>query len=237
MGCCIADCCVIDCGFCCVLDFCSDSPCGYHPRVEDHTVATTINTSNELADMREKADKEGRKIGDEAFEYINVYMTQFINHLEKINDGVYGGKKLNIDMDNVRHDIEELKNTVKNYIGDKINTRLVKTDPELALILEERNDTKRKSRFDEFYAKVHRDAVRSLIDDIQDIIAGEFVIVEKQIRSRITEVNESMQQAQKEYEEAGKLMEQEGNKIADKKTTYMYQIAVADLLSDELKRE
>ncbi|WP_036378732.1 hypothetical protein [Mitsuokella jalaludinii] len=200
-------------------------------------MATTINTSNELADMREKADKEGRKIGDEAFEYINVYMTQFINHLEKINDGVYGGKKLNIDMDNVRHDIEELKNTVKNYIGDKINTRLVKTDPELALILEERNDTKRKSRFDEFYAKVHRDAVRSLIDDIQDIIAGEFVIVEKQIRSRITEVNESMQQAQKEYEEAGKLMEQEGNKIADKKTTYMYQIAVADLLSDELKRE
>lgn len=237
MGCCIGDCgfcCIIDC---CIGDFCSDTPCNYHPRHEDHTVATTINTSNELAEMRNRANKEGQELGEAVFRNINVYMSQFLEHLEKINNGVYGGKKLNIDMETIRRDIEELKSTVKNFIGDKINERLVKTDPELSLIFEERDNTKRKKSFDQFYAKIHKAAVKSLITDIEEIIGGEFVIVEKQIRGRINEVNGAIKRTQKEYKEAEKLIEQEDAKIADKQIDYMYQIAVADILNDELRRE
>ena len=73
MGCCIGDCgfcCIVDC---CIGDFCSDTPCSYHPRHDDHTVETTINTSNELAEMRNRANKEGQELGEAVFRNINVY--------------------------------------------------------------------------------------------------------------------------------------------------------------------
>lgn len=237
MGCCIGDCgfcCIVDC---CIGDFCSDTPCSYHPRHDDHTVETTINTSNELAEMRNRANKEGQELGEAVFRNINVYMSQFLEHLEKINTGVYGGKKLNIDMETIRRDIDELKSTVKNFIGDKINERLVKTDPELSLIFEERDSAKRKRNFDQFYTKIHKAAVKSLITDIEEIIGGEFVIIEKQIRSRLKEVNDTVKRTQKEYEAAAKMIEKEDAKIAEKQVEYMYQIAIADILNDELRRE
>lgn len=250
MGCCVGNCCVIDCGFCCVFDFCSDNPCsynpppkplpnessgggGYSPSISAPTHETKV--ANELADMKERAANEGRKIGDEAFDNINTFMSQFINDLKSVNKGIYGGKKLNIKIDVIENEIEKLRDEVREFIGNKLYDRLVLTDSELSLILEERDDKKRKRRFDDFYKRVHQSAIRELADKIEDIITRQFSIVATEINNRLNEVDSSMQKALQDYDDAMQMKSQQDNSLAKKQVECMYKITVADIMLEELK--
>ncbi len=236
MGCCIGDCCVMDCGFCCIMDFCSDrgSSCSYHPR-EKKTVDHSKKIADELAAMKSRANEEGKKIGDEAFSSINQYMSEFIQHLKKINSGTYGGKKLNIKMDVIEQEIDKLRNEVSNFIGDRLNDRLILTDSELSLILAEHNDKKRSKNFDDFYARVHKQAVLDLVGKIEEVIAKQFAMVDTEIRTRLQEVDSSMQEALQSYNDAEKLKEQQDSALAQKQIDCMYRVTIADIMSDELK--
>ena len=236
MGCCIGNCCVLDCGFCCIMKFCSDraSSCSYHPQ-EKITVDHSKKIADELAAMKKRAAKEGKQIGDEAFSNINIYMQQFIDHLKKINEGTYGGKKLNIKMDVIEQEINKLRSEVANFIGDRINDRLVLTDSELSVILEERNDKKRSQRFDDFYTRIHKEAVLDLVGKIEEVIAKQFAMVDSEIRTRLKEVDYSMKEALQSYNDAEKLKEQQDAALAEKQIDCMYNITVADIMIDELK--
>ncbi len=236
MGCCIGDCCVMDCGFCCIMDFCSEraSSCSYHPQ-EKKTVDHSKKIADELATMKSRANDEGKKIGDEAFSSINQYMSEFIQHLKKINSGTYGGKKLNIKMDVIEQEIDKLRNEVSNFIGDRLNDRLILTDSELSLILAEHDDKKRSRNFDDFYARVHKQAVLDLVGKIEEVIAKQFAMVDTEIRTRLQEVDSSMQDALKSYNDAEKMKEQQDSALAQKQIDCMYRVTVADILSDELK--
>lgn len=236
MGCCIGDCCVFDCGFCCIMDFCSEreSSCSYHPQ-EKITVDHSKKIADELAAMKKRAAEEGRQIGDEAFNNINQYMSEFIQHLRKINSGTYGGKKLNIKMDVIEQEIDKLRNEVSNFIGDRLNDRLVLSDSELSIILEERNDKKRSKSFDDFYTRVHKKAVLDLVGKIEEVIAKQFAMVDTEIKTRLKEVDSSMKDALKSYNEAEKLKEQQDNSLAKKQIDCMYKVTVADIMIDELR--
>lgn len=236
MGCCIGDCCVVDCGFCCIMDFCSEraSSCSYSPR-EKKTVDHSKKIADELAVMKSRANEEGKKIGDEAFNSINQYMSEFIQHLKKINSGTYGGKKLNIKMDVIEQEVDKLRNEVSNFIGDRLNDRLILTDSELSLILAEHNDKKRSKNFDDFYARVHKQAVLDLVGKIEEVIAKQFAMVDTEIRTRLQEVDSSMQEALQSYTDAEKLKEQQDSALAQKQIDCMYRVTIADIMSDELK--
>ena len=236
MGCCVGDCCVIDCGFCCIMDFCSDrgSSCSYHPQ-EKITVDHSKKIADELAAMKKRAAKEGKQIGDEAFSNINIYMQQFIDHLKTINEGNYGGKKLNIKIDVIEQEIRKLRSEVANFIGDRLNERLILTDSELSIILEERDDKKRSKNFDDFYTRVHKKAVLDLVGKIEEVIAKQFAMVDSEIRTRLKEVDSSMKDALQSYNDAQKLKEQQDASLAQKQIDCMYKVTVADILIDELK--
>ncbi len=236
MGCCIGDCCVVDCGFCCIMDFCSEraSSCSYHPQ-EKITVDHSKKIADELAKMKKRAADEGKQIGTEAFANINQYMSEFIQHLKKINSGTYGGKKLNIKIDVIEQEIDKLRTEVANFIGDRLNDRLILTDSELSVILEERNDKKRSKNFDDFYARVHKKAVLDLVGKIEEVIAKQFAMVDTEIRMRLKEVDSSMQDALKSYNDAEKMKEQQDSALAQKQIDCMYKVAVADIMLDELK--
>ena len=233
MGCCVGDCCVIDCGFCCVLDFCSDHGCSYHP-VEKITVDHSKKIADELAEMKEKASKEGVQIGNEAFDNINVYMKQFLDHLKTINEGTYGGKQLNIKMDVIQREIDKLRDEVTGFIGERMDDRLVLSDSELSVILEERDDKKRKSNFDDFYRRVHKQAVIDLSKKIEEVIARQFSLVDTEIRNRLKEVDASMNEALAGYKETERLMEEKDAALASKQVECMYLVGISDILIDEL---
>jgi len=218
------------------MDFCSEraSSCSYHPQ-EKKTVDHSKKIADELATMKSRANDEGKKIGDEAFSSINQYMSEFIQHLKKINSGTYGGKKLNIKMDVIEQEIDKLRNEVSNFIGDRLNDRLILTDSELSLILAEHDDKKRSRNFDDFYARVHKQAVLDLVGKIEEVIAKQFAMVDTEIRTRLQEVDSSMQDALKSYNDAEKMKEQQDSALAQKQIDCMYRVTIADIMSDELK--
>lgn len=235
MGCCVGDCCIADCGFCCVFDFCSDSGCGFHPSSND-TVEHSKKIADELAEMKERAHKEGEKIGNEAFSGINQFMEEFMEMLEKANNNIYGGKKLNIQIEVIKREFEKLRQEVTDFIGKQLDDKLVLTDPELSVILEEKNDNERARNFEKFYKKIHKKAVLDLTKKIEEVIAKQFAIVNFEIRNRLKEVNISMQNALNEYEQIEKLQQENSIEITKKNVNYMYKIMVANLLLNELNR-
>ena len=111
MGCCIGDCCVMDCGFCCIIDFCSDSGCSYHPQ-ENKTEAHAKKIADELADMKKYAAESTKKIESEMMDSINGDVKNLIQIVNRFNQTEYGGKKLNINIKLLEEKNAELRKEV-----------------------------------------------------------------------------------------------------------------------------
>lgn len=229
-------CCVMDCGFCCIFDSCSDSGCGYHPSKAD-TVDHSTKIANELAEMKERAHKDGEKVGNEAFIEANKAMSRFIVCLKSINDGNYGGKKLNIKVEVIEKEFEKLRQEVTSFVGNRMDERLVLTDSELSIILKEEDDEERAKNFDAFYTRIHKQAIMDLSKKIEEVIAKQFGIVDAEVRQRLKEVDVSMKNALSEYEQAEMLKRKNSLELAKKDVDSMYKITVANLLLNELNKD
>ena len=234
VGCCVTDFC-IDCDF---IDrikrfLCSDHGCSYHPP-ENNSVDHSKKIANELAAMKEKARKQGTLISSGVLEQINAFMNQFIEHLKTINSEKYGGKQLNLKIDIIESELGKLRDEVTNFIGDRLDERLVVTDKELSIILEEQDEQKRTKNFNDFYVRVHKKAVMDLTQKIEEVIARQFVLVDDEICSRLKEVDADMKKAHEDYEEMERMMEEKDTALATKQVEYMYAINLYDIVIDEL---
>lgn len=253
MGCGCGFCCVADCGFCCIGDFCSDSGCSYHPDRND-TADHAKKIADETAAMKTLARAKGREIGREllgsrpskgqdneisqtAFGGLNSYMSQLMEFLSQYNQKEYGGKKLDLHLEKVQAEIKDLQESVLDYIGDRLDERLVETDPELSVILQERDDETRKRRFDEFYSRIHREAVIELTHKVEDVIGQQFNIVREEIGDRLGEVQSSMKKALRDYREAEKAMAEQERLPQEQIKEAKYEIDITKLLQKELQED
>ena len=234
MGCCVGNCCVMDCGFCCILDFCSDSGCDYHP-VVNNTVSHAKNIADDTVVMKKRARENGRKLGQEALTSINAYMDEMMAFLAQYNQKDYGGKKLNLHLDSVKQEIAGLQKEVLDFIGNRMDEKLVETDPELSVILQEWDDDKRKKRFDEYYDRTYRQAVKDLTEKIEEVVGKQFAIVQEEIDARLGEVQQSMNKAMKDYDEAMAAMKKQEELPKEQIKAAEYEIALADTLQKELQ--
>ena len=239
-SCCVGDCCVVDCGFCCVMDCCvfdmssSSRGCGYHPRenkTEDH--ATII--ANELAEMKEKMSESAREEESKYLKRITQSMDEFIRELEKINRESCGGKQLNINREEIIRQNDDLSKKVVGFIGRRMDDRLVHTDNELALILQERDKKTRDKNFDDFVARVRKSAIRDLIETIQETVKAQSDVIDREIRGRLQEVNSSMEEEIKKYQELRELKEKRAEEMAARQSEYMFEHTLCGLLLDEVQ--
>ncbi len=236
MGCGCGFCCIADCGFCCIGDFCSDSGCSYHPD-RNNTADHAKKIADETAAMKKLAREEGRKIGQEALGSLNNYMAQLMKFLDQYNQREYGGKKLDLHLASVQEKIKDLQEGILDYIGDRLDERLVETDPELSVILQEMDDEKRKERFDEFYSRIHREAVKELTRKVENVVGEQFNIVREEIDERLGEVQNSMKKALRDYQSAEKTMVEQERLPQEQIKEAEYDIAMADTLQKELEED
>lgn len=238
--CCIANCCVGNCGFCCVFARSSDSGCcvGYcgdnsnsATREEDHAA----KIANEIAEMTNRAEKNAAEEEGQIVDNVNKTMTEFIEWLRDVNRTKIGGKNLDINLEKIRELNEELRKKIVGFIGTKLRNRLNKTDPELSVILDERDDAKRKKNFDDFYAARMNDAIRDLIDEIESSVREQSDAIEREIQNRIKELNNTMAQETRALEDLKKLKEQEDSRLAERQVEYMYYADLCDIMYEELK--
>ena len=249
-GCCIGDCCVANCGFCCIFK-CSDcgnccvgncSDCGGKNntvtsggKLEDPTVKHAALIANELAEMRTRATNEAKKDEADCLKDIDENIQYFVKLLEEVNSKKYGGRSLNININRIKEINDKLHGEVVGFIGRKLDNRLVKTDKELSLILEENDKNKRKKNFNDFYQRVRRDAIRALIEKIETAVREQSESIEREIQNRLKEVNNNMNEETQAFEELQKVKEEENSRIAEKQVEYMYYENLCDIMFDQLK--
>ena len=252
-GCCVGNCgfcCVADCGFCCVFK-CSDcgdccvgncTDCGGKNNTvtsgdkhEDPAVKHAALVANELAEMRERATTESKKDEADCLKDIDENVQYFVKLLEEVNSKKYGGRSLNININRIKEINDKLHDEVVGFIGRKLDNRLVKTDKELSVILEEQDKNKRKKNFNDFYQQVRRDAIRALIEKIETAVREQSDSIKREIENRLKEVNNNMNEETQAFEELQKVKEQENSRIAEKQVEYMYYENLCDIMFDQLK--
>ena len=242
-GCCVGDCCVGDCGFCCIGDFFSSSSggccvgdCGDTSRSsktaeEDHAALI----ANELAEMRTRSATEAAKEEGDIIDDVNETMKEFIKWIREINKQKIGGRSLNLNINQIEELNESLRKKIVGFIGKKLEDRLIMTDPEVSTILAERDVAKRKKNFDDFYVARKRDAIRTLIREIETSVREQSDSIEREIQDRIKELDNNMQQEARAFDDLRKMKIEQNSRLAEKQVEYMYYENLCDIMFDELK--
>lgn len=237
-GCCIGDCgfcCVVDC---CVVDFCSncsDSSCCVGYISQDNSSQEALKKiTEELNNYKKKYEDKAAVTEYTIIEQINESMDSFIKELEGFNNTKYSGRSLNINITAIREKRQELNKRVVGFIGQRMHDRIVTTDSELAVILKEKDDTKRNQNFTEFCNKLINEAKEDLKEEIKETVNAQQDIVKKEINSRLEEINKSMETSKKEYEELVEVADKDIVEQERLQLKYMYQYDIYNVLAEKL---
>ena len=201
-SCCIGDCCVMDNrigNF--FRDLFGGSSCGYYPS-QSATEAHAEKIANELAEMNEQVKNSSMKAEEDIISYINRSTDNLLTELDKLGKREFGGKRLNLDIAEIRAENARMTNDVKGSVSRVMTDRLVETDPELSAILAEQDDKKRKKLFDEFVNRVQKTAILNLRDAIEKTVKAQSAMVEKVILDRVSEAEDGLKRATESYERA-----------------------------------
>lgn len=230
-------------GGCCVMDnpvgdffkdlFCSDCCVGYSPSRSDSDVHAK-KIAEELAEMTKRSDEATERTVEKALSNLKEDIKGLFKELKSLNAKSYGGKKLNIDFQSIERENKEMEARVKTLVGDMMRDRLVLTDPELALILEEKDDKKRAKNFADFESKLRKAAKDALIKEIESIVRKQQDIISSAIEKRLNELNGSVQRSDEAFQKILDLKKSDESALEAQKMQYIYQCGVCDLLLNEM---
>lgn len=217
-----------------IWDDCSTSSGSYQPKASV-TAAQSKSSADELAKLKAEVRNETEKKEKQLIDNINESMNQLLKVLAEINKQSFGGKNLNININEIQSKNDDLKKEVVGFIGDYMDNRLVLSNHELSEILKEYNDQKRKQKFDVFYRKLLRQAVEKLKTKIEITVHKQEEVIRREIQNRLTEVDKNMQEATKAYEEILHMKEEQDDaKIEEKQIQYCYQYELSEILLEQL---
>ncbi len=218
-----------------IWDDCSTSTSSYHPKASV-TASHAKSNADILAKMKAEVRGETEKKEKQYIDYINESMGQLLKMLDEVNKQSFGGKTLNINIKEVQSKNDALKKEVVGFIGNYMDNRLVLSDHELSEILKINDDRKRNQKFDAFYKKLQKQAAEKLNAKIEVTVHKQEEIIRKEIQNRLAEVDKSMQEATKAYEDILHMKEeQEDARIEEKQIQYCYQYELSEILLEQLK--
>ena len=232
-GCCIGDCCVVDCGFCCIFDGGGGGGCGYHPGPnENEKHAQKI--AEELAKMKEHRTKVAEKAEEEVKTIVKDRMDGFIAEIKKVNENSYGSRSLNINIKGIEEQRDALLNQIPGTIGGVLYERLTLTDKELSVILAERNDEARDKAFQDFCNNLEKESKEKLKKKIKEVVKEQQELVAKEIKNRLAEVEGSMNTSIKELERVKDASDKGTVEKEKEQLELMYKHGIYDLLASKL---
>ena len=115
-----------------------------------------------------------------------------------------------------------------------MDERLVLTDKELSVILEERDDEKRNKNFDSFCNRIQKQALDGLSKKIESTVRKQEEMIRREIESRLNEVDRNMKAATKAYTDIVAVKEKDESKMAETQIKYIYQYELSEILLDQL---
>lgn len=198
MGGCCDFCCI---GDCCVLDFgSSGGGCSYTPTSKSDEKAAK-KLADELADIKTEYEEKAKVAEDLIIREVSVNMDSLIEAIKKINEKEYGGRKLSINIKSLEERRDSLKNQVRGHISSVMHDRLTMTDPELSVILNEKNDDERSKKYHEFCDRLEASAKESLKEKVRNVADEQLKLVRSEIEHRIEDITRSLEASRKVYED------------------------------------
>jgi hypothetical protein len=234
-GCCIGDCCIANCGFCCILDF--SSRCG-DSHVETKSGGTSVSNdefnAEVLRDLNDRCTREAAEETDKCTDYLMTHINQMITDLSELNkQKTKNGYSLNLDVDYLTKSILDTKKSLSNYISDKVKQRLVLEDYELSVILLERDDNRRNKAVNDFYSRIFNQAQSDLIAKIKESVRDQCDLVKEQLEGRKNEIAISLIKQQEQMIDIDQKYKEKSSKQPDL-VECMFEISTANILSNQL---
>lgn len=208
----------------------------------DYTPSASVTASHaksnadRLAKLKTKVRKTAEETEMKILNDVNESINGLLKSLKEVNKESFGGKSLNINIEEIKNKNESLKREVVGFIGNYMDNRLVLSDHELEKIVEILDDNEREKQFLAFCKKLQKQAIKELKSKVETTVHKQEEIVRKAIQSRLEEVDKNMQETTKAYEEIRRMKEeQEKTGIEEKQITYCYQYELAGILLEQLE--
>lgn len=208
------------CGDCCVGNTNETSGSEAHAK----------KVADELAEMKERMEAISRENENKIVDSISISMDEFLKNVKELNNDTYGGKSLNINVDLIIEKNEALKRSAVGSISHVLDQRLVQTDKELSVILNERDEKKRKKTFEKFVEKVTAQAKAEFKKKTKETVAQQSGLIKKEIDTRLDEVNESMKDSIHTYTDILGFKQEHDQELEDIQVMCMYQTGLNELL-------
>jgi hypothetical protein len=168
-------------------------------------------------------------------DYLMKHIEDMISEMSKLNEiKSADGYSLNLDTKYLTQKLIDTKNSLTNYISDKVKTRLVLEDCELSIILLERNEKKRNKGVNDFYNRVFNNAQSELISKIKDAVREQCSLVKDQINKRKEEIARSIVKQEGLINDVNRKYKEESSKQPEL-VDCMFEISCADILSKKLE--
>ena len=234
MGCCVGDCCIVDCGFCCIMDFCSDSCCVGYTSVSNDSAAHAKIINDSFDKMKKSFENKAAAQEQMIIDQINESMDKFIDELSELNLQKFSGRALNININAIKEKREKLSYDVVGFIGERLHDRIVTTDPEIAPMLKEVDDKKRNANIKKFCEKVLQEAKNDLKIQIQKTVEAQQEVVHQELENRLKEINKSLEASTKAYNELLAAVDKDSLEQERLKLQYMYEYDIYSILADKM---
>lgn len=234
MGCCVGDCCIADCGFCCIMDFCSDSCCVGYTSVSNDSAEHAKIINDSFDKMKKSFENKAAAQEQMIIDQINESMDKFIDELSEMNLQKFSGRALNININAIKEKREKLSYDVVGFIGERLHDRIVTTDPEIAPMLKEVDDKKRNANIKKFCEKVLQEAKNDLKKQIQKTVEAQQEVVHQELENRLKEINKSLEASTKAYNELLAAVDKDSLEQERLKLQYMYEYDIYSILADKM---
>lgn len=235
-GCCVGDCCVMHCGFCCILDFSSScGDCSVSTRSGGTSASNDEFNAEVLRDLNDRCTKESAEETDKCMNYLMKHIEDMISELSKLNEFKSSdGYSLNLDTKFLTQSLVDTKDSLKNYISDKVKTRLVLEDNELSIILLERSEKKRNKAVNDFYQRVFNNAQSELISKIKDAVRAQCSLLKEELSKRKEEIAKSIIKQENLITDVNKKYNEESNKQPEL-VSCLFELSCSHMLSKKIE--
>ncbi|WP_274968177.1 hypothetical protein [Succinimonas amylolytica] len=184
--------------------------------------------------MNDRCTKEAAEETGKCMDYLMQHIEDMISEMSKLNElKSADGYSLNLDTKYLTQSLVDTKNSLANYISDKVKTRLVLEDCELSVILCERNEKKRNKGVNDFYNRVFNNAQSELISKIKEAVRDQCSLLKDQINKRKEEIALSIIKQEGLINDVNKKYKEESVKQPEL-VSCMFELSCADVLSKKL---
>lgn len=215
-------------------DIFSGGGCGYTPS-QNINADTSKKISEELAERKAELRKKSENIEKKIIDHCTRFTENLLDEIKLVNTVEYGGRSLDINIDEIKRRSSELKKNVIGYSAGVFDERMITTDSELKKVLDEPDDKVRKTKFDNFCKSVANQANNGLQETVRKTVYLQSNMVQNEIKGRMTQLQSSMDELSMElmktqYE---KSRSDESNRKTKMERIYKYELC--RILLDELR--